>query len=355
MKYEYSLDFSFEGRRYKVRGHSRDEVVAKKSLKLRDLEEGRVTINGSTTVSRWTEKCMETYKPNISDAYRKEMTYRLNKHVLSAIGNIAIKDVKPLQCQGILNNLAGMSKSQILKMHQEMCFIFDKAVENKLILESPAAHLVRPSAAYHKRRSITETERKHLLEVCVDPKYTLFLLMLYCGCRPGEAMEAQGRDILYVDDIRCLHIRGTKTENADRFVPLPDVMYDRIKDVSGFDYLCPNASGRKHSESSYKRLSRTLKRDLNISMGARTYRNKLIPPFPLAVDFAPYMLRHTYCTDLQKMGIDVRAASKLMGHADIRTTANIYTHQDNETLKQAAELMFSTRPATYPSETRLNA
>jgi site-specific recombinase XerD len=39
------------------------------------------------------------------------------------------------------------------------------------------------------------------------------------------------------------------------------------------------------------------------------------------------------------MGVDVRAASKLMGHADIRTTANIYTHQDNETLRQAAEKM----------------
>lgn len=355
MKYEYQTSFTFEGRRYKVVGHTREEVIEKKALRLRDLEEGRVTVNGSTTVARWTERCMDTYKPNLSDEYRKAMDYRLKKHVLSRIGNLAIKDVKPLQCQEILNNLSGMSKSQINKVHQELCFIFDKAVENKLILESPAAHLVKPSGVSRKRRSITENERRHLLKVCEAPKYTLFLLMLYCGCRPGEAMEAQGRDIVYVEDIRCLHIRGTKTENADRFVPLPDVMYDRIKDVTGFDYLSPNEAGRKHSESSYKRLSSSLKRDLNISMGGRLYRNKLIPPYPLAPDWTPYMLRHTYCTDLQKMKIDVRAASKLMGHADIRTTTNIYTHQDNETLRQAAELMFEKRPATLPSETRMNA
>ena len=33
------------------------------------------------------------------------------------------------------------------------------------------------------------------------------------------------------------------------------------------------------------------------------------------------------------------AAQKLMGHADIQTTANIYTHQDDDTLLQAAQQM----------------
>ena len=62
-------------------------------------------------------------------------------------------------------------------------------------------------------------------------------------------------------------------------------------------------------------------------------------PYPLADDFVPYCLRHTYCTDLQKAGVDVRTAQKLMGHADISTTANIYTHQDDEALIAAAEKM----------------
>ena len=339
MKYEYEKTFTFEGKRYHVYGHSEEEVIEKKALKLRDLKEGRVTVNGNMLVSLWAEKCLDIYKPNVSPKYKEQMEYRIKKNILSIIGNMPICSVKPLQCQEILNNLSGMSKSHITKVYQELCFIFDKAVENKLILESPAAHLVRPEGIKGKRRSLTEKERKHLLNVCEEPRFYLFLLMLYCGCRPTEAINCQGKDICYVDGIRCLHIRGTKTDNADRKVPLPEVLYEKIKDTEPFSYISPNAAGNKHSESSYKRLTDSLRRELNLSMGCRTYRNQLVPPFPLAEDFTPYMLRHTFCTDLQKMGVDVRAASKLMGHADIRTTANIYTHQDNETLRQAAEKM----------------
>ena len=78
---------------------------------------------------------------------------------------------------------------------------------------------------------------------------------------------------------------------------------------------------------------------MNISMGCRVYRNQLIPPLALADDFVPYDLRHTYCTDLQKKGVDIRTAQYLMGHADIKMTANIYTHADNSTVISAAKLL----------------
>ena len=72
-------------------------------------------------------------------------------------------------------------------------------------------------------------------------------------------------------------------------------------------------------------------------MGCKTYRNALIPPYLLADDFVPYCLRHTYCTDLCKADVDVRTAQKLMGHANISITADIYTHVDLGDIKKAAE------------------
>lgn len=72
-------------------------------------------------------------------------------------------------------------------------------------------------------------------------------------------------------------------------------------------------------------------------MGCRIYRNQLIPPYPLADDFVPYNLRHTFCTDLQKKGVDIRIAQYLMGHSDISLTANIYTHADQSTIVDAAK------------------
>ena len=336
--YKYRKTITIDGKRYNFRADSEEELYTKIANKRRDVEEGRVLVTGSMTVAQWTEICLDTYKANIKRKTLEAMKYRIEKHIISAIGDYQIKTVAPIQCQAIINAQAGMSYSHIRSLMQELRFIFEKAKENHLILENPAENLVRPSCVKGTRRAITEHERKHLLAVAdQDPAYNLFLLMLYCGCRPGEAVICQGRDIQIIDGFRMLHIRGTKTVNSDRLVPMPDVMYARVSGAGHFDPLCPNSSGRIHSESSYKRLVARLRRDMNISMGCRMYRNQLIPPYPLADDFVPYDLRHTYCTDLQKKGVDIRTAQRLMGHADIQITANIYTHVDMDQIVTAAE------------------
>ena len=339
-KYAFQKYFTFEGKRYVVRGDSEKECYEKMALKKRDLEEGRAIISGSMKVKDWIPQVMATYKPNISDDYRDQMELRIKKHIIKAIGHLSIKQVKPLQCQQILNSQVGMSKSHIKKLHQELVFIFEKAKENHLIYENPAANLVRPEGYTKKRRSITDRERKHLLLVCEnDPRYIFFLLMLYTGCRPGEAAKVRRTDLVEKNGVYLLHIRGTKTENSDRYVPVVPELLPKLLALDPFALAAPNSAGREHTESSYDRMVAKLKRDLNISMGCQVYRNKLVPPYPLAADFVPYYLRHTFCTDLQKKGVDIRAAQKLMGHADIQTTANIYTHQDDDTILQAAALM----------------
>ena len=61
-----------------------------------------------------------------------------------------------------------------------------------------------------------------------------------------------------------------------------------------------------------------------------------------AEGLTPYCLRHTFCTDLQRAGVPINVAKELMGHADIQTTANIYTHRDSETLHSGIALLDGT-------------
>lgn len=339
-KYKYETTFTFDGRRYRVRADSEKALYAKLANKKRDLEEGKVTIGPDMPFQKWGELVLSTYKQNCSESTLEAMRLRLNKHVFSAIGSFPIRSIKPLHCQNIMNSQSSMSFSHVQKVYQEMNFIFQKAVENKIILENPAAHVILPKASKGHRRSLTEYETTHFLSVCdQNPGFTLFLLMYYCGCRPGEAIGAIGRDISLDEGEPILHIRGTKTDNADRYVPIPDILYAKISDTSPFDPISPNRDGRAHSESSYDRAVASLRRAMNISMGCKVYRNQLIPPYPLAEDFVPYCLRHTYCTNLAKSGVDVRTAQKLMGHASIQITADIYTHVDSSQIRTAAGLI----------------
>jgi hypothetical protein len=59
----------------------------------------------------------------------------------------------------------------------------------------------------------------------------------------------------------------------------------------------------------------------------------------IAPDLVCYCLRHTYCTDLQKAGVPINVAKYLMGHANISTTSEIYTHSGNEEVVLAGSLI----------------
>ena len=54
--------------------------------------------------------------------------------------------------------------------------------------------------------------------------------------------------------------------------------------------------------------------------------------------FTIHQLRHTYCSLLQWSGVDMKTAQELMGHSEMRVTADTYT-QGNEELKIQAAYM----------------
>lgn len=335
MKYNYSTSFTYNGKRYYIKANSVEEMYTKKANKLRDLEEHIIIYDARTTVDAWAEKAIDTYK---SDNQYYDILNRYKKYISPHIGFKRLGSVKAVECQAILNQCAGMSYSHCAKLKQELAFIFETALDNEMIPRNPAKKLRLPECSKGERRSITDNERRHLLKVYeADPGYLLFILILKCGCRPGEAVNLIGRDIDHKE--RLLHIRGTKTKNSDRYVPIPDDLYAAIKGTKPFEPVAVNRDGRKHTESSYNRLCAHLKRDINISMGCKVYRNQLLPPFPLADDFVPYCLRHTYCTDLCRAGVDVRTAQRLMGHANISITADIYTHVEISDIQKARDLI----------------
>ena len=336
MNYTHRTSFTYLGKRYDIYANSLEELYAKKALKLNDLKENVIIYDRRTSVDEWARRAFDTYKNGVKGL--PDTKARYNKYVSPYIGNKPIGSIKAVECQTILNQCSGMSFSHCMKLRQELSFIFEKAVENQMIPFNPAKKLRMPDCEKGSRRSITDNERNHFMECFEkDPAYLLFYIILKCGCRPEEAINLIGRDIDHKNHL--LHVRGTKTKNSDRFVPIPDELYALISGVKPFEPISPNHNGKKHTESSYNRLCAHLKRDMNISMGCKTYRNALLPPYPLADDFVPYCFRHTYCTDLCKAGIDVRTAQRLMGHANISVTADIYTHVDLDDIQKAGELL----------------
>lgn len=333
--------FTFEGKRYYVSAETEVEAEVKKAMKLRDLQEGKYTIGSNMTVQRWAEICMEAYKmPTLKFNTYEKYQNRMKNCVLKHIGHMQLKSVRPITCQNVMNAQQGNSAFQIAETRNMMNFLFKYAVKEKLILENPAEYVVKPEGTKTTRRSMTAEERKHFL-ACVDKdhRFVVFELMYHASCRPSEAREVRGKDIFLKDGYPVIHVRGTKTKKSDRIVPIPFEFYQKIKNTPPFETVAKNRYGVKLSPQAHANAWVKLRKEMNLSMGCRVHEGELIPPFPLAEDLVPYCLRHTFCTQLQKKGVDIRTAQYLMGHADIQMTANIYTHADDETILMAAELL----------------
>ena len=332
--------FTFNGKRYYAYGKTESEAIRNRELKRVALEQGKILTESAMTLAEWSSQCIDTYKVNCSEKTKRDFTYTVQGNILPILGAYPLKSINEIMCQQVMNAQKGKSNSQISKVYQAMRFLFDKAKALDLINKNPTLYLEKPLGQTLKRRALAQDEQELITRVALTrQKYYGYLLMLYCGCRPSEAFNVTADDISVLDGVPLLHIRGTKTSNANRTVPLPKWLYDEFKGLQG--YVCCSSRGNKLTKHTSSVAWSVFKRELNIALGCKTYRNKLIPPYPLANDIVQYCLRHTYCTNLAKKGVDIRTAQKLMGHSDISLTANIYTHTDNDDILNAAKIINS--------------
>lgn len=266
------------------------------------------------TLSEWAETCIAVYKPNLKRGTMYHYTFfsRLRNGILKYIGDMELGDIKPIDCQLCLNQQNGKSDYQIRQIKQTMDFLFERAIDNELIIKNPARNVTKPIGTKKRRRSLTNAERSAFLEAIEDPVNLPFAFMYYCGLRPSEACNVLASDLTEVGGVPALHIRGTKTKNANRFVPLPSDLSRLIQN----SLKTENRASEEVCVMSYETISRRWQRLRRKMGGAR--------------DLVPYCLRHTYCTDLQKKGIDIRIAQKLMGHSSIDLTSTIYSHIDED-------------------------
>jgi integrase len=134
-----------------------------------------------------------------------------------------------------------------------------------------------------------------------------------------------------------------KTGAGMRIIDIPQKLVDFLKTEKREGlYACVNTKGAMHTESSWRRMWESYLADMNMQYGdfgpfVKRPKSKFDPagvPFVIP-KITPHWLRHTFCTLLYLAGVDVLTAMKQMGHADIKTTMQIYTHLDAKHRRKA--------------------
>lgn len=342
----------YNGKKYEATGKTELEAMTKLAEKLAAAKRGEDLVSGAMTISAWYKQWIDLYKKpkGLTEKSLKMYDEKFNGYIRPAIGHMKLKDVKDVHLQRILNSQAGRSASHVKKIRMVLQEMFKRARQSRLIPYDPAELLELPTVKQGRRRSITEEERAAILALAERHRAGLWILtLLYTGMRPGETAALTWSDVDFDHNEIHVHaakesgnrtIKGPKTASGVRDIPIHAALLPRLLAARGkpFSLVFPTKAGTVQNESSMRRMWNSFRTELDLQLGAKTKDGKIVESV-VADDLTPYCLRHTFCTDLQRAGVPINNAKELMGHADIQTTANIYTHRDNTTLHNSIALL----------------
>ena len=185
----------------------------------------------------------------------------------------------------------------------------------------------------------TEPELRQLGQVILrrpDRTGLGVLLTAYTGLRLGELCGLRWQDVdagagmLHIQRTveriaqmgggTCLMVQPPKTENSERWVPIPKEMLRMLQTAQKQpdSYLLTGRERIPDPRTCQYRYKALLER-----CGVR-YRNF-------------HCLRHSYATRCVERGVDVKSVSELLGHADVRTTLRLYVHSSMDYKRRAVE------------------
>lgn len=206
---------------------------------------------------------------------------------------------------------------------------FDYLVNTvELLSENPAIKLETPKIEKRNPAYLTLEESKKLLYVASKEKniflryrdYAILVLFLNCGLRISELVSINLKDI---KDNDIIPIVGKG--NKERVVYLNEACIFAIN-----NYI----SVRPNSEDPALFLSQRNTRLQVRSVQHRVEKHLLEAGLDTKI-FSTHKLRHTAATLMYKYGgVDVLTLKEILGHESVATT-QIYTHLDNERLRDA--------------------
>lgn len=353
-------------RKYKtVYGHSQKEVDEKaQDIKIA-LGKGIDVLSQKDTFGEWSLKLLKIKEHEVS--HTRYITVKSALKHLEPIKNIEIGKIKTSDIKSLIFSLSEkLSEKTLLGIKGLVSQTFQLAIDDRIIDYNPATSIKMPKSQILKeinkdsRRALTEEERQWIIST-PHRAQTAAMIMLFAGLRRGELIPLTWSDINFEEKTITVNKSvemingqsrikdGGKTANANRKIYVPQILIDYLKTVERKNLLvCLSANGEMLSESAFIRMWNSYILDLNIKYGdfgncvagndAKIVKSKFAPQskynphgVPIVIPrITAHWLRYSFASMLYMAGVDVLTAKEQLGHADIKTTLNIYTHLDNK-------------------------
>lgn len=210
----------------------------------------------------------------------------------------------------------GTSPAAVENQRKSFHSLFSFLYEEGLWGEDPTEKIRRVKVSYSNRPCPTPEDVQKVIEVgCFrhedeDKMVTMIRLLSTTGLRLGEACSLRKDSI----DWTALELRIVGKGDKFRVVPIFQAIADMLRNYvdsrpSESPYVFPGEGVGGHAQ--IYNFEKTLRRACN--------RAGVKP-------FSPHGLRHFYATEMLKKGAKLEVVGRILGHASIGVTADIYRH-----------------------------
>lgn len=270
--------------------------------------------------------------------------------------NLLLTEVTNRHIQEYYNyciNEEGVSGNTVLRRHANLHMAFKHAVRTDLILKNPTEYVEKPKKRKYRGEIYDKDELDHLFSLVQGHRIEFAVKMAsYYGLRRSEIVGLKwsafdfkkkvfkiGHTVTQFtldDKVIVVEKDRGKTEDSIRSLPLIQPVEDMLlrmkKEQERYQYLCGDSYNQDFLEYVYVN-----------EIGERVKPAYITDHFKTSVirknklkDIRFHDLRHSCASLLFQCGIPLKEIQEWLGHSDIGTTANIYTHLNFEGKQNSA-------------------
>lgn len=333
-----------DGKREYVYKYCATQAEAAEKLRELQMEKAMGVCQGKSAVKTgaWIDTWIEKHKsPKLAPATLTSYRNNARIHIKPYVGEIPLRELSTYHIQRMLDGIGG-SLSTFIKNYNIIHGALEKAVELGMIPRNPCKGVAFPKDDKRKMRVLTKEEQKRFI-MALDGEYyrAMFLTYLYTGMRIGEGIPLQWKDIDLEKRTLRVNKKAIVAHDYNKHEAV-QVVQDFCKTKSSKRTIAITAGLvavlREHKETMMK-LAEDMGEEwseeslvFRNSRGNMVYGRNLQEVLYRIYDKAEiegatmHTLRHSYATRCFEAGVDIKAISEQLGHANVKTTYNIYVH-----------------------------
>lgn len=286
----------------------------------------------------------------MSENSRSNYQSYLDKKIYPALGDLKLPEITPAQITALLLDIQaeGKAHSTVIKVYTILHSFFKMAYLGDMIDRNPMDKVERPKPRKDEVKesgplAYTPSEvQKIVAGLEREPlKWrALVHLLIDTGIRRGECCALQWKNIDFATG--AVSIRGNLCYTKAKGVYLDTPKNSHLRTVYVGERTLAllrqlRVEQAKKSISAYVFTQEASPEPMHPQSPTR-YLKKFSVRYGVA-DLHPHKLRHTFASIAITNGADIASVSEALGHSDKAVTLRMYTHADQESISQAAQIV----------------